>query len=181
VQVVGDSGAFVPSGLDSVRVPPGAVVTKDLGSIVDKDSAAILLSSTALVTGAVVSTSSKPTDVAVTSSSLPLSDPAVIAVLPDTDLTVAFSSAVRTGGQVSIEGFADGGRSVSSETVNLKGQTTTRWEPPKRSKAAYFVVTVTVDGSMQAVAHYSGKDGVAALPVTSSTFTVTRPDVRPTR
>jgi hypothetical protein len=181
VQVVGDTGAFVPSGLDSVRVPPGTVVTKDLTDIVKKDAAAIALSSTVPVTGALVGTASKPADVAVTSSSPVLGDPAVIAMIPDADLTVAFSSNVGTDGQVTIEGFGGRGRSVSSVTLNLKGSTTKLWQPGKKTEAVYFVVTVTVDGSTQAVAQYSGKDGITALPVTSSTLTVTRPDVRPAR
>jgi hypothetical protein len=181
VQVVDASGAFTPSGLDDLRVAPGTVVTKDLTDVTDEDAAAIVLSSTVPLTGAVVSTATRPNDLAVSVASPVLAEPAVVPVIPGADLAVAFASSIRTGGQVDIEGFDRDGTSVSQEMLNLKGLTTKTWKPPGKIKAAYFVITVVVDGSTHAVAQYSGESGITALPVMPGTYTVTRPDVRAVR
>lgn len=182
VRVLDASGAFTPSGLDDVRVGPGAVVSEDLGDIVDKDAAAVLLTANVPVTGAVVSTTGgRGADVAVSAVGRPLSGPAVVPVLPGADLQVAFASAERAGGKVRIQGFtADGGR-VADQTVNLKGLVTTTWEPPAGSDAAYYTVTPLIEAAVQGVALYAGGDGLATLPVTSGPTTVTRPDVAPGR
>jgi hypothetical protein len=181
VQVVGASGAFTPSGLDSVRVAPGAVVSEELTDVVDKEASAVLLSSTVPVTGAIVSTVSRPNDVAVSAPSPVVAAPAVVPVIDDTDLEIAFSSAVRKGGAVQIDGFAENGQSTLGETFNLAGQTTTTWTPGQKDQSAYYVITVTVDGETQATAQYSGDDGITTLPVLSGSYTVSRPDVRPAR
>jgi Family of unknown function (DUF5719) len=177
VQVVDESGAFTPSGLEALRVPPGTVVSKELTDIVDKDAAAVSLSSTVPVTGAMVSSVTRPNDFAVSAPSAALGAPAVVPAIPDHDLELAFASSVRGSGAVEIEGFTTAGESVRTESLNLKGQTTTVWKSPVSSKAAYYVITVKVDGDTHAIAQYSGKDGVAALPVLSGTYTVVRPDV----
>jgi hypothetical protein len=177
VQVVDESGAFTPSGLEDLRVAPGAVVSEDLTDIVDKGAAAVSLSSTVPVTGAVISSVSRPNDFAVSVPSPELGTPAVVPAIPDSDLELAFSSSIRKGSAVEIVGFTADGTSVLIKSLNLTGRRTTTWQPPATSKAAYYVVTVKVDGDLHAIAQYSGKDGITALPVLSGTYTVTRPDV----
>jgi hypothetical protein len=180
VRAVGPDGAFTPSGFDNVRLKPGSVITKDVTSIVDKDPTGFLLTSLtsgATVTGAVVSTTSGPTDFTVTAPTTPLTDPAVVPVVDGADLTVAFSSAVKSGGQVTIQGFSAQGAPTPPHTVNAHGLITTLWTPPKGDKAAYYVISVTVPAQTQAVATYESKDGVTTLPVLSGTYTVSRPDV----
>jgi hypothetical protein len=181
VQVVGASGAFTPSGLDDVRVAPGTVVSEDLTDVVDKDASAVLLSSTVPVTGAVVSTVSRPNDLAVSVPSPVLSAPAVVPAIDGADLEIAFSSAVRRGGAVRIHGFAQNGRSTFGEELNLEGLTTTTWKHEDKDQSAYYVITVTVDGETQAIAQYSDEDGITTLPVVSGTYSISRPDVRQAR
>lgn len=183
VQVVDASGPFTPSTLKTLRVPPGGVVVRKLTEVTGDAATAILLTSSVPVLGTVVDTSRATSDFAVSVVSQALTDPAIVPVLPDTDLSLAFASTDRVGGKVAIESFDDGGRSLTRENLNLRGLTTTTWKPASPNgnepQAAYLVVTVAVDGRTQATAHYQSPAGISSLPVRSGVYTVIRPDVRP--
>lgn len=188
VQVIDVGGPFTPTGFADISVPPGSVHIEDIGAVTERAGVALSVTSNVPVTAATVSTKDKAADFTTSGVGTPLTTPAVVPVIPDTDLSVAFASGSRTSGQVRIEGFSRSGESVGSEQVNLKGFTTTTWEPAARAgsdkggpKAAYYVVTVTVDAQMSASAQYVGAHGVASLPVTSSATVVQRPGVQSSR
>jgi hypothetical protein len=203
VQVVEDSGPFVPAGLESVRVAPGSVTTVKLGKISHNDAVAVRLTSSTAVTGAVVSTAKGSGDYAVSAPSPLLTGPGVVPVIPDVDLALAFAGTnQQSTGQYKITGYDQSGDQVFVDTVNVDGLRTTTWTPStdasdKGSKkgsnkgreearndkatAAYLVIAPSLDADVQGIAVYSDKDGVAALPIVPGVFSVTRPSVTPSR
>ena len=180
VQVIDTGGPFTPSGFENISIPPGSVRVKPLDAVTDGSALAISIRSSGSVLGAVVSEDDDAADFTMSSVGSPITDPAVVPVVPGTDLSLVFASGTRTSGQVSIEAFGRGGESIRTDEVNLKGFASTTWEPGKTGdrKPAYYVVTVTVDAGLQAVAHYDSDDGVATLPVSSGVYAVQRPGVQ---
>jgi hypothetical protein len=185
VQVIDDSGPFVPSGLENVRVEPQSVKSVKLGKISHNGPVSVRLTSPTPISGAVVSTQRGGADYAVSAPSASLSDSAVVPIVPDVDLAVQFTgSTQQSTGQFTVTGYDREGQQVFDDTVNVDGLRTTQWTPPEKKpagKAAYIVVAVSLDTPTQAIAQYSGQDGVAALPLTPGVFSVTRPAVRQTR
>ncbi|MDX6325409.1 MAG: hypothetical protein QOK15_1763 [Nocardioidaceae bacterium] len=180
VHVIDSTGQFVPTGLTDLTIPPGAVLVRDLGPVTDADAAAIRLTSTVPVTAATVTAVTRPVDDVAISGSFPaLGDPAVVPVIPGTELSLLFASAGRSEATVTINSFDDSGRSLSDEELHAPGSTLTTWRLPRSKAAAYVVVTVTVGEGLHAVASYEGDAGLAALPVVPGTFTVRRPAVFP--
>jgi hypothetical protein len=188
VQVVEDGGPFVPSGLDSVRVDPGSVKTIPLGKVTHNGAAAVRLTSSIAVTGAVVSIAKGDADYAVSAPSALLADSAVVPVFPDVDYGLGFTGvSQQSTGRFAITGFDASGDEVFADSVTVDGLRTASWTPPdagsnKGSKQpVYLVVTPKLDTDVQAIAAYSDKDGVATLPLAPGVFTVTRPSVAPQR
>jgi hypothetical protein len=187
VEVVDDSGPFVPAGLESVRVQPESVKTVNIGKISHNAAVAVRLTSPTPVTGAVVSTAKGGGDYAVSAPSPSLVDTAVVPVVPDVDLAIEFTGiSEQSVGRFKLTGFDRDGQQVFADTVTIDGLRTTEWTPPKTPKktsgdAAYVVVSVVLDADAQAAAHYSDKDGVSAVPVAPGVFTVTRPAVSASR
>jgi hypothetical protein len=185
VQVVDDSGPFVPSGLEDVRIPPESVKSVKLGSISHNGPVSVRLTSPTPITGAVVSSARGGGDYAVSAPSPSLTDSAVVPVLPNTDLALQFTgSTQQSSGQFTVTGYDRQGQPVFDDTVTVDGLRTAQWTPPKKkgaAKAAYLVVAATLETPAQAVAQYAADDGIAALPLTPGVFSVTRPAVRQTR
>jgi hypothetical protein len=187
VQVVEDSGPFVPSGLDSVRVPPGSVKTVKLGKITHNDAVAVRLTSATPVTGALVSTARGGADYAVSAASPLLTDAAVVPVLPDVELAVVLTGvSQQSTGRFRLTGYDQTGAEVFAHSVTVDGLRTAMWTPSdrvskRRPRAVYLVVSPSLDTDFQAVAVYSDKNGVSAVPVTPGVFTVTRPSVTAAR
>ncbi|MGI8434451.1 MAG: DUF5719 family protein, partial [Nocardioidaceae bacterium] len=186
VQVIDGGGGFVPTQLTHVRVAPGTVRVEDLTSVIGASRAAVRLTASVPVTGAVRQTSALDGDFALSSSSPVLDEPAVVPVIVGSHLQLTFVSASRSGGggKVGIETFDVDGASLAEEDLQLPGLRTTSWNLSPResggsSEAAYVVVTVQVDGRASAVAHYAGPTGLAVLPVLSGVVTVTSPGVQP--
>jgi hypothetical protein len=183
VQVVEDSGPFVPSGLEAVRVQPESVATVPLGKISHHDAVAVRLTSQTPVTGALVSTAKGGADYAVSAPSPLLADPAVVPVVPDVDLALELTgSSQASTGQLRVTGYDRDGGQVFADTVTVDGLRTTEWTPPGKATkgnadAAYVVISASLDVAAQAVATYRGKDGVASVPVVPGVFSVTRPSV----
>jgi hypothetical protein len=184
VQVVDDSGPFVPSGLDAVRVAPDSVKTLPLGKISHNAPVAVRLTSPTPVTGAIVSTAKGGGDYAVSAPSPALTDTAVIPVVPDVGLALEFTGrSQQSSGQFEVTGIDRRGAAVFSSGVTVDGLRTAEWTPPKKkaADAVYLVVSVSLETDIQAIAQYGDKDGVAAVPIVSGVFTVTRPSVTPAR
>jgi hypothetical protein len=183
VQVVDDSGPFVPAGLESVQVPPHTVKAVSLSKVSDNGPVSVRLSCDTPVTGAVVSTAKSGSDYAVTAPSAQLTEATVVPVIPGADMALSFTGSQQGSGEVRITGIDRKGDQVFADTVNLKGLRTTEWTPPKkpRGRPAYLLVSVVVDPHAQAVAHYTARDGVAALPLVPGVYSVVRPEVTAAR
>jgi hypothetical protein len=178
IRVIDADGQFVPTGLGDVQIPPGAVVTKDLAPVTSGDASAVHLTSTVPVSGATITTSTRNAeDFAVVGSSATLDEPAVVPVVPGADLSLVFAGRDRTTSTLAIDCFDAAGASLSHDELRAPGSTLTTWTAPATKKAAVVVVTVESGSGVQGVAQYDGKLGVAALPVLSGTYTVTRPAV----
>jgi hypothetical protein len=199
VQVVDDTGPFVPSGLDSVRVDPGSVTTVKLGKISHNGPVAVRLTSATPVTGAVVSTT-KGDDYAVSAPSPVLADSAVVPVVPDVDLALQLTGVgPQSVGKLDVTGYDRAGDEVLADTIAIDGLKAVVWtaddagdsggkgggsKGPKGKPAkepVYLVVTPELDANAQAIAVYTSKDGTATLPLEPGRFTVTRPAVAPQR
>jgi hypothetical protein len=185
VEVIDDSGPFVPSGLENVRVAPESVKSVKLGKISHNGPVSVRLTSPTPISGAVVSTERGGSDYAVSAPSASLTDSAVVPMVSDVDLALQFTgSTQQSTGQFTVTGYDRLGQPVFDDTVSVDGLRTTQWTPPETKtagKAAYIVVSVAFDAPAQAIAQYSGPDGVAALPLTPGVFSVTRPAVQQTR
>ncbi|MBA2561112.1 MAG: hypothetical protein H0V07_14735 [Propionibacteriales bacterium] len=180
VQVIDANGQFVPTTLTDVRIPPGTVVVKEVGLVTRGAQAALHLTSTVPVTAASATVVRDGVDdVAVTSSSPPLTDPAVVPIVPGTAVSLAFVSGARTASTVSIDVVDDSGTSLSERDVPISGSALSTWVVPERIEAAYVVITADAAAHLHGVAHYRGKGGITALPILSGTYTVTRPVVSP--
>lgn len=181
VQVVDPDGPFAPTKLADLRVPPGSVLTKRLTAVNEEEATAVQLTSTVDVIGAISESSEDAADIAVASAGPELDAPAVVPLIPDHDLAIAFTSAVRTAGDVTVTAYDGNGEEVDREDFNLKGFTTTVWEPSGKvaDRAAYLVVVAAPEGRTHAVVQYSAKDAIASVPVVPGVYTLDRPSVRP--
>jgi hypothetical protein len=179
VRILDESGSYRPTDLTDLTVPPGTVVTTDISGITRGATAAVLLESEQPVTAATVSESpDRPRDFALSGVSAKLSGAALVPLLPGTDLELAFTSAAPAGGRVGVEVVDDTGAVVDTDEVAVPGRRTSLWRPP-RERASYVVVTPADKGPVQAVAQYTGRRGVATLPVVSGDWRVLRPAVVP--
>jgi hypothetical protein len=155
----------------------------NLGKITHNGAAAVRLTSSTPVTGAVVSTTKGAADYAVSAPSPLLTDAAVVPVVADVDLALEFTgSSERSSGQYDVVGFDRDGEQVFADTVAIDGLRTTEWTPPKKAlqsdrPPAYIVVSPSLGADAQAIAQYSDKHGASAIPIAGGIFTVTRPSV----
>jgi hypothetical protein len=179
VQVMDSDGTFVPTGLGDVQVPPGTVETSDLLPATHGAPAAVRLTSTEPVGGAVVSTTKGKRRGSVVATTSPgLRDPAVVPMLTGTQVSLVFA------------GGSSGRSSVSVEAVDARGAVHARrslqvddgltlWSPHLPRRVAYLLVTVTSGRGVHGVASYRSAAALSTLPVVSGRYTVTRPAVSP--
>ncbi|MGH3501357.1 MAG: DUF5719 family protein [Nocardioidaceae bacterium] len=180
VEVLGKRGAYTPTHFTDLQVPPGSVRVKDLTDVTKSRSAALRVSANVDISAATVSEAAgHPQDFAVSSASQPLDTPAVVPVIGQARLSLAFAASDVHGGKVTITTRSKEGKRIARESLELKGRATTVWEPKHQSKAAYVVVSVDVGSTIRAVANYSSAGGIASLPVLSGRWTVTVPAVEP--
>lgn len=178
VRLLDASGAFVPSGLPNLQVPPGSVVVRDLRTVTHSRASAVELSAATPVTGAIVSeVSGASRDFAVSGVSEVLTGPAVVPAVDGARLAMALTATTPTPEPVTIEAFDRAGARVSVVRLLAAGSATTSWSLPRSSGASYVVVTAAGRGSVQAVVTYTGAAGAAQLPVLSGRYTVREPGV----
>ncbi len=90
VEVSTGSGTFVPTDVPQLRVPPGTVVTADLGPAVGKEASAVLLTSPVPLTATVRST--RAADVTYTAAAPLLDGPAAAVLADDTVPTLQLTA-----------------------------------------------------------------------------------------
>jgi hypothetical protein len=103
-------------------------------------------------------------------------------VIPGTSLRLRLVSTSRTSTAVTVEAVSARGRSLGRVRVAVPGRTVTGWTLRHAAGRAAYVV-VAADGSstgLYAVAHYTGRAGIAAVAVRPGAYTVVRPAVTAT-
>lgn len=180
VRVFDVTGTFTPTQLEDVRIEPGAVVVKDLSPITNGGAAGVRVTANVAVAAAL--TTAEPgesADFTLSTSSAPITDPAVVPLFRGAELSLLLTTAKGAGGSVRVEGYDSAGEQVARHLVNLKGAATTVWETSNRSNAAYLVLGARASAGIQGVAYYRSTDGIASLPVISGVWSIQRPGVLP--
>ena len=177
IRVLDTTGAFVPSGLPDVQVPPGAVVVRDITAITGGDAAAIEVSAGKPIAAAIRSAvSAQRRDFTLATANAPLTSPAVVPTMAGSRLALAVTATTSTPATVTVAAFDGSGAPLQVVQLRAGGGTTTPWLLPARSAAAYVVVS-SEGGAVQAVATYTGAAGAAQLPVLPGSYRVLQPAV----
>lgn len=160
IRVSGKDGAFVPTGLDEQRVPPGAVRTIDLGREVGAQEAVqVRVRSQVRVLAAVRSVVAG--DTAYAASVAPLSGPAVAPLSP-TGGTVQVTAGGLPG-KVAVTAYDKSGAKLATRQLSVAPSTTDSWN---LHKGAYVVVEPLAGHVSGAVVYRGpGASSVALRPL----------------
>ncbi len=173
LEVSGESGSFAPAGVPDLRVPPGTVVTADLGSAVGKDASAVLLHSTVPVSATVRSSSAGDLTYA---APAPLLDGPAAALLPQGTTGALHLTAGEHGGTAKVTAYSDRGDEVGSKQLDVAPGATLAWQP--KGKAAYLVLTPT-GGRLFGGVTLAGQGSLAQVPLRPLPVALRRPLVTP--
>jgi hypothetical protein len=173
VEISTATGVFTPTDLPQLRVPPGAVVTADLGPSVGKEAASVLLRSTVPLTGTVRSESGADATYA---AAAPLLDGPSAAVLPEGAVPTLQLTAGDAGGTAEVATYSADGKEVDSSDLEVEPGTTLSWAPERR--AAYLVVTPG-QGSVFGGVSLAGGAGVSQVPLRPLPVELRQPAVTP--
>lgn len=185
IQVFDALGAFTPTKLTHLRVPPGTVVATDLSAIFGGRAAAVAVSSNVALTGAITTVEHRPIpDFTTVGVPVPLTTPSVVPLPPRTTPELLLTASDRLGTSVRIETVDSNGHLVHRQRVTVRGRATTSWRLPHGVTGAYLVISPgshsTRHGSgVQGVAYFRGRYGLAALPLVSGSWSVRLPVVQP--
>lgn len=169
VRVSGESGSFVPTGLEQVRVPAQSVVTEDLGDAVGRDASAVVLRSPVPVTATVRSTRDGDASYA---AAVPVLDGPAAALL-EGDAEVQLSAA-EGAASATVTAYSAGGDEVDSTALKLSSNGTAAWSP--KGKAVYVVVTPE-RGLLSGGVSLAGGGGVSQLALRPLPVTLRMPYV----
>ena len=173
LKVSGASGAFVPTQVKDVRVPPQSLVTAELGSVVGRDASAVLLHSGVPVTAAVRST--KGADVSYAAAA-PLLDGPAAAVVDAGVAAEVHLTAGKDGGTATATAYSTAGHEVDSAKLRVKPTTTLAWSP--KGKAAYIVVS-PARGDLAGGVTLEGGAGISQVPLQPLPVLLRQPVVEP--
>lgn len=135
IEVSGETGSFAPTGTETLRVPPGSVVTTDLTQAVGRDASAVRLRSAVPLTATLRSV--RGGDVSYAGAVEPLTGPAVSLLPDDVEAAVQLTS---PGGaaSVALRAYTTDGSELDRARLRIDAGATAAWSPPGR--AAYVVV-----------------------------------------
>jgi hypothetical protein len=185
--VLAQTGAFEPVGAETLEVSPSSTATVDLAPGLVGQNGAVRLQSDEPVTGAVVSTLTRPgaaPDVAVQSATPPLVRTGVVALATGdgpapgdgtaaVDSELVLSNDAARAVTVSIEVLSHNGVSLRTDDVLIGGNSTSTRRLPL-DPPAYLVVTVPDGSAVHGGVVYSQLEGpVAGL----ASVSLTSPDV----
>jgi hypothetical protein len=174
LEVSGSRGSFVPSGFETLSVPPGAVRAVDVTDLLTgKEATSVRLRAQVPVVASVRSVVGD--DASYSTAVVPLDDPGVVPALGDSATTVQLSAGAG-GATARVAGYSSTGRSTGEEEVTVDPASTTTWTPGKGT--AYVVVT-PLTGNVYGAATYSGQAGVATAPLVALPLRLERPGVVP--
>lgn len=172
VEVAGESGSFVPTDVPQLRVPPGSVVTADLGAVVSREAASVVLRSTVRLTGTV--RSSRGRDVAYAAAAPVLGGPSA-APLPDGFRATLHLTGTGEGAAARAVTYSADGEEVDAVRLEAAAGTTVSWTP---DGGAYLVLTPG-EGRMSGAVTLDGDAGLAQVPLRPLPVTLRRPVVTP--
>jgi hypothetical protein len=174
LEVSGSRGSFVPSGFETLSVPPGAVRSVDVTDLfAGKEATSVRVKAQVPVVASVRSVVGS--DTSYSSTVTPLDDPAVVPVLAGTQTTVQLSAGAG-GATARVSGYASSGKPTGEDEVTVDPASTTTWQPKKGT--AYVVVT-PLTGNVYGAATYAGTAGVATAPLTALPVRLDLPVVVP--
>ena len=174
LEVAGPRGSFVPTGFETLSVPPGSLrVIGAADLLTGKDAGAVRLSSQVPIVAGLRSASGG--DHSYAAPVQPLADPAVAPVL-DGARTIVQVSGGSGGATVEIEGFARDGRRTEKKEVVVDPGATTTWGPAKDTD---YVLVTPVRGTVYGATTYSGRSGMSTVPLVSVPLRVRLPGVVP--
>jgi len=187
IHALGKDRAFVPTGLDDVKIPAGKVKVMDLPKSVGDSAVALRLTSDHPLSASVrVSPGNKDFEYAVAGHALegpavaPLSlgglltNASLLLTAPDAKAKVAITAFdARMTKQGSVEAALKAG-STQSFDLGKKGLF-------DKSLADLAYVVVTPTGDVQGAALYTRGAGASALPLTAAPLKTLAPQVRPGR
>lgn len=180
VRVFDASGTFTATALGNLRIDPGGVVTTDLAAITNGATTGIRVAGNVPLTGAITTkTSGRAEDFTVSTSSEAITDPAVVWLLPDAEVSLLLTTPKPAGGSVRVASYDAAGTRVRSQIVTVRGEATTRWEPQEPQATAYLVLSVRAGTGIRSMANYRSADGTASVPVVSGVWSIQRPAVLP--
>lgn len=172
VEVAGGSGPFVPTDVSQLRVPPGSVVTADLGDVVGREAASVVLRSTVRLTGTV--RTSRGGDVAYAPAAPLLGGPAA-APLPDGFGPTLHLTGAGEAAAARAVAYSASGEEVAATRLEVAAGTTVSWTP---DRGAYLVVTPET-GRVSGSVVLAGGAGLAQVPLRPLPTTLRRPVVTP--
>ena len=173
VQISGAAGSFAPTGVDALRVPPGAVVTTDIKSAVGDEASGVLLRSTVPVSATVRSSSGS--DVAYAGAVRSLDGPAT-AVLPSGTTGAVNLTAGEKGGTARVVAYSSKGKEVDSGELDLPPRATLAWSS---KRAADYVVVTPTEGRIFGGVTLAGDGVLSQVALRPLPVTLRRPAVVP--
>lgn len=173
VEVSGASGSFAPTDVAQVRVPPGSVVTADLGTAIGRDASAVVLQSPVPVTATVRSTLGADVSYA---AAVPVLDGPAAGVLAEGTQAAVLLTAGESGGKATATAYAADGSEVDSAELSVEPTATLAWSPEGR--AAYVVVTPR-GGRLSGGLDLAGAAGVSQLALRPLPVVLRKPVVVP--
>lgn len=187
VEALGKDGAFVPTGLDDVKVPAGRVKTVDLPKSVGGKALGLRLTADRPLS-AVVRMAPTNKDFAYAVAGEPLSGTAIAPLAIGDVLKEArlLLTAPGAAAKVKVTAFDAEMTARGSIDVDVKARSTLSSDLGKKGlfdeplgDLAYLVVTPT--GAVQGSTYYTRGDGVSAVPLEAAPLKALAPDVRPAR
>lgn len=173
VEVSGASGSFAPTDVAQVRVPPGSVVTADLGTAIGRDASAVVLRSPVPVTATVRSALGADVSYA---AAVPVLDGPAAGVLAEGTQAAVQLTAGESGGKATATAYAADGAEVDSADLEVEPTATLAWSP--QGRVAYIVVTPR-GGQLSGGLSMAGDAGVSQLALRPLPVVLRKPVVVP--
>jgi hypothetical protein len=173
VEVSGEGGAFAPTDVAQVRVPPGSVVSADLDQVVGDDASAVVLRSPVPVTATV--RSADGADVSYAAAVPVLTGPAV-AVLAGGTRADLHLTAGDDGATATVTAYTADGGEVESAELELPPTATLAWSP---EGATDYLVVTPGEGSVAGGVALAGSAGLSQVPLRPLPVALRQPVVVP--
>jgi hypothetical protein len=174
LEVSGLRGTFVPTGFETLTVPPRSVRVVDAEQfLAGAEAGSLELTAQVPIVAAVRTFVGGDTSYA--SPVRPLDEPAVAPVLERSRTTLQLTAGVG-GATVRVAGYSASGEVVDEQRVRVDPAATTTWRAPR--DAAYLMVTPT-RGNVLGAATYSGAGGADTVLLQPLPVHLERPVVVP--